>query len=262
MALSLSEGLKEARNIPTFNGTNEYQLTNYLRDVNIIISLMNEEHKPIITSILVNRLQGKALQAVETLLQPTWEQILDKLREEFGVKESFYKLRTDALNVSANNIDELHNKLLEILNKMNKKYSLNPDNNMFSPTENEKNIFGIYLNSLPLYIKSLLIQNNIGSINKAIAYYLENDLLSDIYIKGKQKSGSKKFKNQKKDGQNNNNSNNGNSYKPHTGNVYGHNSGNGFGRYEHNDQNHEPMELGNVTANENFHTQPQNPTYQ
>lgn len=261
MALSLSEGLKEARNIPIFNGTNEYQISNFLRDVNIVLSLVQAEHKALITSILANRLQGKALQAVETLRDPSWEQIIDKLKQEFGVKASFFRLRNDALNVSAENIDDLHTKLLDILNKLNRKYNLNPENELFNPVENEKNIFCIYLNSLPLYIKSLLIQNNISSINKAIDYYLENDLLNDIYLKGKKKTGLKKFKPKNKGGygQNNDSSNSGGLYGPQAGNSYGYNNGNGF---EHNAQNYEPMEIGNADVNENFHTPPQNPTYQ
>lgn len=256
MALSLSEGLKEARNIPVFNGTNEYQLPNYLRDVNIILSLVQADHKILITSILANRLQGKALHAVETLREPTWEQIIAKLKQEFGVKESFFKLRNDALNVSPETMEELHFKLLEILNKMNRKYNLNPENEMFNPVENEKNIFCIYVNYLPLYIKSLLIQNNISTINDAIDYYIENDLLKDIYLKGGRKPGSKKFKPKKNGSYGQNNSV---AYGPQEGNPFKNNNGNSF---HNNAQNQEPMEIGNINGGENFHIQPQNPTYQ
>lgn len=43
------------------------------------------------------------------------------------------------------------------------------------------------------------------------------------------------------------------------GNTSGYNNAHGLG---HNAQDHEPMEMGNVNASENFHTPPQNPTYQ
>lgn len=261
MALTVSEALREARSIPVFNCTNEYQLPNYLRDVNIVLSLVPNENRTFITTVLANRLQGQALHAVETLREPTWDQIIIKLKQEFGVKESFFKLRNDALNVSSVNIGELHAKLLDILNKMNRKYNLTPENELFNPSENERNIFCIYTNYLPLYIKSLLIQNNISTINGAIDYYIENDLLKDIYIKGKQKSGPKKFKSKKWDGngQNNYGPTNGNTYGLQGGNTSGYNNAHGLG---HNAQDHEPMEMGNVNASENFHTLPQNPTYQ
>lgn len=139
MSLTLSEELREARNLPAFNGSSDYALTNYIRDVNTILSLVAEDIKPTIKAVLANRLQGQALKCIETLVNPTWQQILTKLTEEFGVKESFFKLRTDAMNVSAVNHDELVQKLIYTLNLMNTKYNLSPQNSsMFTPDVNEK----------------------------------------------------------------------------------------------------------------------------
>ncbi|KAI8116176.1 hypothetical protein CVS40_11709 [Lucilia cuprina] len=111
MSLTLIEGLREARSLPPFSGSTEYALTSYLRDVNTVLSLVGEEHKATIRSVLANRLQGKALKAIETLVVPTWEQIIAKLREEFGVRESFLGLRNQAMNVAALSVEELHHKL-------------------------------------------------------------------------------------------------------------------------------------------------------
>ena len=90
MALTLTESLCKARNLPAFNGTGNYTLSNYLRDVTTILGLTPVEHQDTIRSVLCNRLQGKALRAVETLTDSTWEAILQKLKEEFGVKRIFF----------------------------------------------------------------------------------------------------------------------------------------------------------------------------
>ncbi|XP_075150717.1 uncharacterized protein LOC142224818 [Haematobia irritans] len=42
MALTLAEGLREARNIPAFNGESGYHISNFLRDINLILSLDNK----------------------------------------------------------------------------------------------------------------------------------------------------------------------------------------------------------------------------
>lgn len=53
-----------------------------------------------------------------------------EFREEFGVKESFLGLRNQSMKVVPLNVEKLHSKLDEILNLMNSKYSLNPENNV------------------------------------------------------------------------------------------------------------------------------------
>lgn len=301
MALSLAEGLREARNLPPFNGSSEYALTNYLRDVNIVLSLVSDENKPIIKSILANRLQGQALKAIQSLASPTWEQIIVKLREEFGVKQSFFSLRNDAMNINALTIEELHQKLDEILNLMNTKYSLNPEeNSMFPPAINERIIFDIYLNFLSLNIKTLLIQNHISTIHCAFSYYLANNLLKDVYIRGSKNNLKKpsNFNRQKDNGnfpRNNsntyqndnsfqhnsnphnrqkdngqfprNNSNpyqNGNGVQPNNSNSHqnSHNyRRNNFNQIRNNNSYPEPMELGHSNVCENFRTPPPGPSY-
>lgn len=263
MSLTLSEGLREARNLPPFNGSSDYALTNYIRDVNTILSLVAEEIKPTIKSVLANRLQGRALKSIETLLNPTWEQILIKLTEEFGVKESFFKLRTDAMNVSAANHDELVGKLTHALNLMNTKYNLNPENcNMFTPGVNEKIIFDIYLDLLPLNIKTLLIQNNITTISKACTYYMENNLTKDIYLRGKKGFNSRNKnwnKNQTRDNHGRQNFDNRTQNNLPANGFNQNNNGynqNGNGQYQ------EPMDIENVNVRENFHMPPQDPNYQ
>ncbi|XP_036319240.1 uncharacterized protein LOC118733784 [Rhagoletis pomonella] len=181
MALTLAESLREARSLPAFNGTSEYSLSNYLRDVATVQQLTPAEHQATLQQVLSNRLQGKALSAVETLVNPSWEVLLNKLKEEFGIKRTYFNLRSDAMNVDAKNIEELHQKLREILSNMNTKYSLEP-NMMYTPDNNEKMIFDIYVNFLPLHIKSLLLQNHIHSINTAYTFYIENNILRDIIL--------------------------------------------------------------------------------
>ncbi|KNC24800.1 hypothetical protein FF38_00993 [Lucilia cuprina] len=233
MSLTLIEGLREARSLPPFSGSTEYALTSYLRDVNTVLSLVGEEHKATIRSVLANRLQGKALKAIETLVVPTWEQIIAKLREEFGVRESFLGLRNQAMNVVALIVEELHHKLSEILNLMNTKYSLNPENNaMFSPDINQTLIFEIYLNSLSLNIKTLLIQNNIATISGAQSYLIENNLMKDVYLRKNSytnNSREKNFDKGRKTGNYRQNNDDNRLYRPNPQNMAQH-SGNNFER--------------------------------
>lgn len=122
--LTLAECLREARSLQIFNGSSECTLSNFLRDASTVLSLTPPEHVGTIQSVLANRLQGKALCAVESLVNPTWEQTIQRLREEFGVKQSFINLRNEAMNISALKIEELHYKLRKILYLMNTKYFL------------------------------------------------------------------------------------------------------------------------------------------
>lgn len=184
MALTLCECLREARRIPNFNGEDNYTLQNYLRDVSTILSLSPEDHQATVKIILANKLQGKALRAVDCLTDPTWDNIIQKLRREFGVNKTYFHLREEALNIRVSNIEELHNKLETILNTMNTKYSLEliKDEN-YKPINNSQIIFGIYTNFIPTYIRALLLQNNIDSISAAYNYYVENNLIKDIILK-------------------------------------------------------------------------------
>lgn len=304
MSLSLAEGLREARSIPTFSGTSDYALTSYLRDVSSVLSLVSDADKPTVRVVLANRLQGKALRAVETLVTPSWDQILAKLKEEFGVRESFLNLRNQAMDVVALSIEELHHKLNEILSLMNTKYYLNQEvDTTFNPSTNEKLIFEIYLNLLPLNIKTLLIQNEITTISKAYSYYIENNLIKDIYLKNRKKTypnnNSNAYQNYPQKSQNPNLKNQFTQNTPNNQNEFWRNSPrnqcnnqNGSNqqrfnfnqnrsnqirhntnqnRYNPNTSNsnqtrnnnfHEPMDISNISAQENFHAPPQNPTYQ
>ena len=278
MALTLAESLCEARNLPAFNGTYDYTLSNYLRDVTTVLGLTSAEHKNTIRSVLSNRLQGKALLAVETLMDPTWEAIIQKLKEEFGVKRGFFNLRSDALNVDARNI-ELNYKLSNILCLMNTKYILEP-NILYTPDNNEKLIFDIYINYLPISIKTLLIQNNIRSIGNAYSFFLENNLLKDIKLNNIRNSFQTQDNIVKSDNLNNRQyvNSNGNfrgNFKyqnrfdnsNHFGNTHNgggprFNLGQNQGSLNRNFNNQEPMEVEALDATGNFHFRPRNYHYQ
>lgn len=147
MALTLAESLRKAGSLPIFNGNDEYTLSNFLRDLQTMLELTPAEHTAILQRVLINRVQGKALSVLESLINPTWDQILHKLREEFGVKRSFYNIRCDALNIRVSNYEELYENLNNILSDMNKIYCLQPDP-LNVPGNNELIIFDIYINYL------------------------------------------------------------------------------------------------------------------
>lgn len=183
MSLPLAECLREARSIPCFNGTDDYTLLSYLRDVNLILALTSEDERPIIERVLSNKLRGKALRLIELLPNATFGQMLEKLKEELGVPNTFMNLRIEAMKVKANNKEQLYNKLSSILNKMYCKYFIEGEHEvLYTPINNEKLIFDIYCNFLPCYIKVLLIQNDIQTIEKAKKFYIANNLVNDFEI--------------------------------------------------------------------------------
>lgn len=184
--LGLTDCLREARSLPVFDGESKYSLQNYLRDVTTVLSLTEDSNKAIVQTILANKIQGRALNAVETLTEPTWTNILNKLRQEFGVKESYFSIREEAMNLNFNNIEELHYKLDQCLNKMNTKYSLEIEKDVnFTPANNVKLIFDIYINYLSLNIKALLLQNNISSVSSSRSFLIENNLMSEAILSAK-----------------------------------------------------------------------------
>lgn len=256
MALSLSECLREARSVPVFNGNSEYTLSNYLRDVNSVLHITPEEHHLVIKTILINKLQGRALRSVETLLNPSWEEILRKLKEDLGIKKSFFQLRTEALNTKASNIEELHYKLRKILAEMNTKFNLNPVDISFNPSNNEKIIFDIYINFLPLYIRSLLLQNNVTTIESANTFYIQNNILKDIKLINKTQNqfnevryNNQSFRNNVGNFRNNNWNTSGN-HRNNFGN-FGRDENRNLGNLRINNRQ-EPMEVENLQVVENF----------
>lgn len=121
MPLSLTDALREASSLPAFTGNDQYGIENFLRDIRTILEITPAEHHPTIKVILANKVQGKALDTINSLQETSWDNILNKLREEFGVKQTFFNLRKQAMDVSAFNLEELHYKLIKILGIMNKK---------------------------------------------------------------------------------------------------------------------------------------------
>lgn len=183
MALSLAEALREARSIPFFDGKSEYSLTHFLRDGATILSLTNDEEKFIISKVLCNKLKGRALHVIQQLYEPSFEGIINKLKEEFGIKSTFLNLRNEAMNIRAIDVKDLHSKLGAILLSMNTKYYLEGENDiLYTPNNNSKLIFDIYLQFLPFNVKTLLLQNQITNMEKAFTYYLENYMLTDFRI--------------------------------------------------------------------------------
>lgn len=120
----------------------------------------------------------------------------------------------------------------------------------------------IYLDLLPLNIKTLIIQNNIKTISKACTYYMENNLTKDIYLRGKKGFNSRNKnwnRNQKKGSYGRQNFDN---------RIHNNSPANGFNQNNNgfnqngNCQYPEPMDVGNMNAGEHFHTPPRVPNYQ
>lgn len=86
MALSLAEALREGRSIPYFYGQSEYTTTHFLREASTTLSLVSEEGKRTISKVLCNKSKGRAMHVTQQLNDPTFDDILHILKEEFGVK--------------------------------------------------------------------------------------------------------------------------------------------------------------------------------
>ncbi|XP_020712823.1 uncharacterized protein LOC105664569 [Ceratitis capitata] len=105
--LSGSDLLKEAARIKEFHGTKDYDLSSFIREVELILPLFQENailHRFVLERYVKNKIQGPALHVVRALgSEATWNQIKEELVKNFGIRESYHYLYHQAINMKNNN---------------------------------------------------------------------------------------------------------------------------------------------------------------
>lgn len=173
--LSGSDLLKEAARIKEFHGTKEYDLSSFIREVEIMLPLFQENptlQQFVFERYIKNKIQGPALQVVRALgSNATWTQIKEELIKNFGVKESYHSLYHQAINMKNSNVSEYFKNLRDILDKLNSKYEFDTNKPQeFSPPINESIILKTFLNGIHPNLSSIIYSRNISTLREA--YYV------------------------------------------------------------------------------------------
>ncbi|XP_049308101.1 uncharacterized protein LOC125777380 [Bactrocera dorsalis] len=104
-----SELLKEASRIRPFNGSDGYDPSSFIREVDAILRLFNDNpslKEFVIQRYVLTKVNGDALKVVRPLgSTPMWDDVKEELIRNFGVKESYRSLYHQAINVKHYNIN-------------------------------------------------------------------------------------------------------------------------------------------------------------
>lgn len=175
LTIAVTELIKEASRIKEFRGDKSYDLSAFIREVELILPLFNE-NRPlqefVFQRYIRTKIQGAALNAIRTLGQsPSWTTIREELIRNFGIKETYHNLYHQAISTKNNNVSDYYHNLRNILDKLNTKYD--QDNNKpveFSPGVNESIILKTFLNGIDPNLASIVYSRNKNSLRDA--YYL------------------------------------------------------------------------------------------
>ncbi|XP_017469633.1 PREDICTED: uncharacterized protein LOC108361515 [Rhagoletis zephyria] len=108
LTIAVTELIKEASRIKEFRGDKSYDLSAFIREVELILPLFNE-NRPlqefIFQRYIRTKIQGAALNAIRTLGQsPSWTTIREELIRNFGIKETYHNLYHQAISTKNNNV--------------------------------------------------------------------------------------------------------------------------------------------------------------
>lgn len=172
--IPVSELLKEASRIKEYRGNGDYDLTSFIREVEIFLPLF--ENTPmkeyVFQRCVINKLQGEALNVVRGLgAHSTWDLIKKELIKNFGIRDTYHQLYYRAINAkNNNNVSHYYNYLKNILDNLNTKFE--QDDNKpteFCPAVNESMILKTFLNNIPAHLASIIYSRSIGTLREA--YY-------------------------------------------------------------------------------------------
>lgn len=172
--IPISDLMKEAANIKAFRGTNDYDLSSFIREVEMILPLFRDNpaiQEYVFQRNVINKIQGAALQAIRTLgPHPTWERTKQELVKNFGVRETYHNLHYQAINTKNYYVSDYYEKLKCILDKLNTKYEFDLNKPIeFSPRINEGVILKIFINGINPNYSSIILSRNIQNLREA--YY-------------------------------------------------------------------------------------------
>lgn len=181
--IPVSELIREAARIREFNGKDGYELTSFIREVELFLPLFQGDqalYNFILQRSVVNKIQGDALQTIRTLgTSPTWEQIKTELTRSFGVRETYHSLYHQAVSCrNNNNVSEYFNKLKDILDKLNSKYEFDVEKPVeFSPSVNESIVLKTFINGIDPSLASIILSRNISNLREAFFTLEENGMI-------------------------------------------------------------------------------------
>lgn len=177
---TLRDLIKEARTVPAFTGNDTYSLSSYIREVETLVGMVNDENqKAYISRILYAKIQGEAAVSIRRLHNPSWLEVKNQLIKSFGVNESYLKLKEQADQINVKNVSDLYSKLNCILDKLNLKYQLESDSPYeFSPHHNEKSILEKFLNKIDRIDAMFIRTKNIQSLEEAYQALLQTNINS------------------------------------------------------------------------------------
>lgn len=160
--LSGSDLIKEAARIKKIHGTKDYDLSSFIREVELILPLFQENailQQFVFERYIRNKIQGPALQVVRALgPESTWVRIKEELIKNFNMK-------------NFNNVSEYFKNLRNILDKLNTKYEFDINKPLeFSPPTNESIVLKTFLNGIHPNLASIVYSRNISTLREA--YYV------------------------------------------------------------------------------------------
>ena len=172
--------ITEARSVPVFRGTDTFELSHFITEVETITGLAQEANlRNYLTNILLTKIQGPAAQSIRRLGTATWEQIKTQLKRSFGVQQSYLKLKEEADAVKYVNVSQYYKELIQCLDKLNLKYQLDDTKpEEFSAANNEKSILEKFLNKLPRNDSMYLRIKNVQSVEEAYFELIETGTLA------------------------------------------------------------------------------------
>lgn len=170
--LSANDIFQDAQRIREFTGDGSYALTSFIREVDTILPVLDEQPEVkqyLFQRIIVNKIQGSALDAIRTLgPNITWDNIKTELINNFGVKESYHQLYHKALSARNYNVSEYYEILINILSKLNEKFAYDQAKpSEFSPLNNEVIILRTFLDNLDPSLTSVIISREIKNLREA-----------------------------------------------------------------------------------------------
>lgn len=169
--ISFNDVLREARSIPNFNGTEEYDLECFLDEGETIMAMVTDaSQKLYLTKIVKSKIQGRAREELRKLINPTWSQVKTALISRFGVQEEYMELINQVNSIRYHeNFLNVYNCLSQILVKMNRKYQLDANKpHQYSPDRNESFVLEKFKSCLSENQVILLETKNVIELESAV----------------------------------------------------------------------------------------------
>lgn len=199
-SFSTNDLIKEAQRIKEFSGNGTYALSSFLREVDIILPLFNNQplvKQYVFSRVIINKIQGQALDVIRTLgTDATWDVIKVELINNFGVRETYHQLYHQAISLRNFNVRNYFTSLRSILAKLNEKFEQDIKKpTAFAPKTNESIILRTFLDNLDPHLSSVILSRNITTLRDAFNILESSGLIKDRNIQHLKPSQNSFYKN-------------------------------------------------------------------